>query len=191
MGEFSSDVSRLSASWLLAICLEVMGCNVIRNTRMAVAVLLSLICYCGAGSSAFAQSSSASTGREFPAFSAGDEAYRRAESRRRAEVAQQVGTIQYVQWLNSRLSWPLRVPYPVDRAAYYGYGGRTSSVSGVGAFERWPYLPGDIWGFSYSPSRRARALAPDIPVPPKPPVDDDKPAGEPAAEIVRPGPVSY
>jgi hypothetical protein len=89
--------------------------------------------------------------KPYTAFDAGADAYRRGEWRRRGAVARQVGVIQYIRWWNGlpptvgvARSWP------ADRATYYAYGGRWGRTGAFGVFERWPYLPGDIWGFSYS-----------------------------------------
>jgi hypothetical protein len=118
------------------------------------------------------------------------DAYRRAEARRRYEVAQHAGTIDYIQWLNGAYV-PRAYPFPADRADYYGYFGRSRRSAALGVFERWPYLPGDIWGFSYRPSpvgstvrgapfgkRRAEA-------------QDSLPDESPSPEAIRRGPVSY
>ncbi len=88
--------------------------------------------------------------RPFTAADASAQAYRRGEQRRRADVAQQVGVTQYIRWLNGlppTLSREVRVP--ADRAAYYAYGATRDRGWCFGVFEPWPYLPGDIWGFSF------------------------------------------
>ncbi len=88
---------------------------------------------------------------EVPAYAHPDsqrDAHWRGERQRRADVARQVGTIEYLRWLNGLpATVPLRGPLAADRAAYYAYGRQRMGNRRLTIFEPWPYLPGDIWGF--------------------------------------------
>ena len=101
-------------------------------------------------SSGLAQEEVPGYSRPYRARDASEDAYRRGELRRRADVAGQVGTIQYVRWLNGLPpTVPHFAPQAVDRAAYYAFGMPEVMSGRSTVFERWPYLPGDIWGFVY------------------------------------------
>jgi hypothetical protein len=87
--------------------------------------------------------------RPYTAFDAAADSYARNEALRQRDLHRQIGVIQYLRWWNGvPMTLPLSRPFPPDRASFYAYGGLTRTWH-TGVFELWPYLPGDIWGYSY------------------------------------------
>lgn len=100
----------------------------------------------------------------YDALEAGAEAYRAQEVQRRQAIGQQLATIEDMKSRAGLASWYggqvyYYRPYSLD--SWYAQGAaRNDRSSGPVArswgtvFERWPYVPGDIWG--YTPDRPVR-----------------------------------
>ncbi len=134
------------------------------------------------------------TAQSYTGRDASAAAYRRSEWKRRVEVARHVGTIEYVRWLSGRRVYASSaIPYPANRAAFYGYGGRFGRSPVTRVFEPWPYLPGDIWGFTYRPAVAPSTKKPPVTPAPTATVPTRPTAAEEVAEpeLIRHGPVSY
>jgi hypothetical protein len=85
--------------------------------------------------------------RPYDGIQAGLDAFRLAEERRQANVAMQQAVNDQARFWNA-------VPANLDFAYAYGFGARRVPVP-LTVFEPWPYVPGDIYGFTpYFPVRQ-------------------------------------